>query len=76
MKKAVCILASPNPKGNTATIVSEISRALADQHIQTRFYLLSNLNIAYCLGCKHCERTGKCIQEDDVQKIMEEVFDS
>ena len=74
--KAVCILGSPKNKGNTATIVSEIARALEKNGIQTALYQLSDLDIGYCSGCKSCDTTGKCVQADDVQKIAGELFDS
>lgn len=76
MVKAVCILGSPKAKGSTATIVLQMTRALETHHIQTSIYQLSNLNIGYCCGCKSCNLTGKCIQTDDVQKIVEAVFSS
>ncbi len=74
--KAVCILGSPKPKGSTSSIISEILRALEAHHIQTQLYRLSDLNIAYCCGCKSCDITGKCVQADDVQKVIHDVFDA
>jgi len=74
--KAVCILGSPNAKGNTATIVSEIIRALAANDVQTSLYQLSDLQIGYCCGCMSCNTTGACIQTDDVQKIVQELYDA
>ena len=76
MMKAVCILGSPKGKGSTSTIVSQMMRALQTHHIQTRVYQLSTLNIGYCCGCKSCNLTGKCVQTDDVQKIVEDIFNS
>jgi multimeric flavodoxin WrbA len=74
--KAVCILGSPKSKGSTALIVAEMMRALKAHNIQTQVYHLSSLKIAYCLGCKACDRTGQCIQTDDVQKVLQDVFDA
>ena len=74
--KAVCIVGSPKPKGNTSAIVAEIFRALETHNIQTQLYRLSDLNIAYCCGCKSCDTTGKCVQSDDVQKVIHDVFDA
>lgn len=74
--KAVFILGSPKTKGSSSLIISEIIKALEEHNIKTSLYQLSNLDISYCCGCKSCEITGKCIQEDDVQKIISDVFDS
>ena len=74
--KAVCILGSPKAKGNTATIVSEIIRALEINGIQTVLYQLGDLDIGYCCGCKSCYTTGKCVQTDDAQKIIPDIFEA
>ena len=70
MVKAVCILGSPRPEGSTAAVVAEIFRALEARGIETRVYQLSGLDIGYCCGCKACEVTGECVQEDDVRRVM------
>lgn len=74
MVKAVCILGSPRPEGSTAAVVAEIFRALEAHGVQTRMYHLSALDIAYCCGCKACEVTGKCAQDDDVRTVMDDVL--
>jgi multimeric flavodoxin WrbA len=76
MMKAVCILGSPKPKGSTSVIVDEIFRALKAYDIETHLYQLSDLNIGYCCGCKSCDITGKCVQTDDVQKMIGDIFAS
>lgn len=74
--RAVCILGSPQAAGSTSTVVAEIIRALDSHSVQTRLYHLSELNIAYCRGCKSCERTGACVHTDDVRKVIEDIFAS
>ncbi len=74
--KAVCILGSPKPNGNTATILKEIFRAFEEQGIQTAMHCLSEETIHYCTGCKSCAVDGKCIHNDDVQKIICEILQS
>ena len=72
--KAVCILGSPRAGGNTETIMAEITRALATCGIDTILHRLSDRRIGYCRGCKACDATGACVQADDVQRIMADVF--
>ncbi len=74
--KAVCILGSPKPNGNTSTVISEIIRALEEHDIQTNLYRLGDLNVKYCCGCKTCEVTGKCVHVDDVQKVIKDIFNA
>ncbi len=74
--KAVCILGSPRPNGNTSAIVSEIIRGLEKHNIEVTQYCLNQLNISYCCGCKSCYNTGKCVINDDVSKVVDAIFSS
>ena len=35
---------------------------------------LHDYKFGYCLGCKSCEKTGKCVQNDDFNKLIEPKF--
>lgn len=74
--KAVCILGSPKAGGNTATIASELLRALRASGFETVLYPLGDLDIGYCRGCKTCDVTGRCVQTDDVAKIAADLLDA
>lgn len=74
--KAVILSGSPNPNGSTSAVTAEISRALNAHNFETRSYHLHDMDIAYCRGCKSCERTGSCVQPDDTQKIIEDILAS
>ncbi len=72
--KIVCILGSPKANGNTSAIVSEILRALKPHDVEASLYHLGELNIGYCSGCKSCNAIEKCVQTDDVEKIVNDMF--
>lgn len=74
--KATCILGSPKSNGNTANILKEILYALEEQDIEVVKYCLSEETINYCTGCKSCYIDGKCIHNDDVQKIIDDMIQS
>ena len=74
--KAVCILGSPKESGNTATIVKEIVGVFESHNIVTKTISLGAVDIKFCVGCKNCYQTGKCIHNDDVNEIVEYIFDS
>ena len=71
--KIVCLLGSPKPKGNTATILDAMERPLRAQGIDVVRYCLGECHINYCLGCKACFNSGLCVQKDDVQPIMQDI---
>lgn len=34
---------------------------------------LGNLNLGFCKGCKACYGIGECVQEDDVQRVLDAI---
>ena len=75
--KIISILGSPKPNGNTATILSEIERPFREKGIDVVRYCLGECKINYCKGCKICyTEYSKCVQNDDVQIIMNDLFES
>ena len=74
--KAVCILGSPKPKGNTATILDEIERPLIEQGFEVIRHCLGERNICFCTGCVSCFESGQCVQNDDVHMIISDLIES
>lgn len=75
--KIISILGSPNPKGNTASILNEIERPFLEEGLKLSRYCLSEYNINYCMGCKLCYNDNNgCVQDDDAFLIMKELFTS
>jgi len=74
--KAVCIVGSSRSNGSTAYIVDQVIKGMKEQGIETKKHCLGDLNISYCCGSKKCYETGKCIKEDGVQKIVNDIIES
>ena len=74
--KALCILGSPKPNGNTAKILNEIERPLKEKGIDVVRYCLGECKINYCTGCVSCFKDGQCVQNDDVKVIIDDLFES
>lgn len=74
--KAICILGSPKPRGNTATILSEMERPLIEQGFDVVRHCLGECKINYCIGCTSCFKDGKCVQNDDIQIIMQDLLEA
>ena len=70
--KALCIIGSPRNNGSTAYLMDELIKGMEKSEIDVSRYCLGNCNINYCLGCKNCYMEGKCIQHDDMDKIIED----
>ena len=74
--KVICILGSPKPNGNTATILNEIERPFKEHGIGVVRYCLGECKINYCTGCVSCFKDGQCVQNDDVQIIINDLLES
>lgn len=69
-KNILAILGSPRTKGTTATMLNyAISEAEKVGYNVTKVNLYEK-NIAYCKGCNVCDKTGVCVQKDDIQEIV------
>lgn len=69
MKKAVCIVGSPNPTGSTTRLVAEVSKGLSDAGMEPCIFHLSKMKIGYCTGCNGCMQTRRCVQRDDMDLL-------
>lgn len=71
--KAVCIVGSPREQGVTAKVTDVLGKGLRDAGAEVKTFFPGSLNIAYCKGCMTCLSTRKCIQTDDMDKVMDAV---
>ena len=62
---------SPVRNGATAEIVNIVSSNLQEKY-DIRKICIDDYNFGYCKGCRTCHNTAKCIQNDDVDKIIEQ----
>jgi multimeric flavodoxin WrbA len=74
--KALCIIGSPKENGNTAFIVDKIIEGMNINEIQSKKYVLGEMNIGYCKGCECCSKTRECIQRDDMDLIFKDLFEA
>lgn len=69
--KALIMNCSPVRNGATAEIVSIVTDCLKERY-DTRSICIDDFHIGFCKGCRTCHNTAKCIQDDDVYRIMEQ----
>ena len=74
--KAICIVGSPRPDGSTAFLVDRIVEGMRAVGVEARRYVLGQLSIGYCLGCRECEATGICVQRDDMDTLLKGILDA
>lgn len=69
--KVLLINGSPNEQGCTFTALSEASKTLNKNGINTEIYWIGKKPIAGCIACGHCFETGECVWNDNVNKLAE-----
>ena len=74
--KALCIIGSPKTNGSTARLVDRVIEGMESQKIKVSRYFLDEMNINYCKGCEKCEVDRKCVQTDDMNLLIDELFRS
>ena len=62
-------IASPRMNGSTAWTVSQILEGAKEQGAQTQAFYAGALDIRPCKGCLGCTKTGKCVIDDDMQRL-------
>ncbi len=68
---ALLINCSPVRNGATAEIINIVNTYLAEKY-DIRSICIDDYEIKFCKGCRTCHETAKCIQQDDVLKVIEE----
>ena len=69
----VIINGSPRKNGSTAYILHNLEKNLKQEGANVSYYDLCDKTIAPCKGCCVCYKTGKCIMNDDAEKISHDI---
>lgn len=71
--KVVLINGSPHAQGCTYTALCEIKKTLEQKNIEAKIIHIGVKPIGGCLGCGACSKLGKCVQDDIVNEVAEEI---
>ena len=67
------ITGSPRRGGNTDLLLNQVMKGAAGRRAEVRTIILNELTIAPCQHCDGCLKTGRCVVEDDMQMVYEEL---
>jgi multimeric flavodoxin WrbA len=79
MKKFCILMGSPKLSGNTAELLKPFIGELETNGCEVNYITLSDKDIRPCKGCYTCQNIeGQygCVQDDDVEKIMDAIIES
>lgn len=64
-------IASPRKNGSTAWVVNKILEGAKEQGADTEVWYSSELDIEPCQSCMGCVQSGRCVIDDDMQKLYD-----
>lgn len=72
--KILIINGSNRKNGATSLILNEFRQLLNKRdHIDVQYIDVSDLQLNYCIGCAKCFKIGRCIFDDDIEKLSLEI---
>ncbi len=73
--KVLMINGSPHEFGCTYTALSEVASSLKANSIESDIVYLGIKPVAGCTACGNCSKTGKCIFDDKINEVTENIDD-
>ena len=73
MKKVLIISTSLRNNANSEILAHETEKGAIDAGYEVEFISLKNKEIQFCKGCLSCQKTGKCVINDDANAITEKM---
>jgi multimeric flavodoxin WrbA len=74
--KLLVVLGSPRKGGNGETLARKVAEAVEQEGGTVDYIRLNDLNLRPCQGCGGCDKTGKCVINDDMTAIYQAVDDA
>lgn len=72
--KVLILSGSPRKGGNTDILCDRFADGARDAGHEVEKIRVSELNIRYCTGCDSCVKTGKCVFNDDMDRVRERMM--
>jgi multimeric flavodoxin WrbA len=76
MPKIVAIYGSPRRKGNSATLLKKAVQGAGEAGADIQEFVLRDLKISPCLELYGCQKTGRCIIDDDFHQVADAIMDA
>ncbi|MFC1829172.1 flavodoxin family protein [Thermodesulfobacteriota bacterium] len=73
MSRILAFYGSPRRKGNTATLLKHAVQGAMDSGGHVEEIVLRDLKLSPCLEIYGCKDTGRCVINDDFQKIYDQI---
>ncbi len=75
MKKVLILSGSPRKNGNSDVLCDEFAKGAAEAGHEVEKIRVAEKKIGFCHACEACQKTGVCVQKDDMAEIMQKMLD-
>lgn len=73
-KKVLVLAASPRKGGNSDLLCDELIRGAEESGNTAEKLYVQDLKIGSCRACYGCRGTGRCVQKDDMESVLEKMI--
>jgi multimeric flavodoxin WrbA len=73
MIKIVAVYGSPRRKGNTSLLLKKAVQGARESGAEVDEVVLRDLEISPCLEIYGCKETGRCVIQDDFQRVLDQI---
>ena len=74
MQKILAIYGSPRREGNTTLLLNHAVQGALDAGAEVEKIVLRDLKMSPCLEIYGCKETGRCVIQDDFQKVHDQLL--
>jgi multimeric flavodoxin WrbA len=74
MANILAVYGSPRRKGNTSLLLQKAVQGARDAGGKVEEIILRDLKMSPCLEIYGCKETGRCVIQDDFQKVYDQLF--
>jgi len=74
MVKILAIYGSPRRKGNTSLLLKNAVKGAIEAGAEVEELVLRDLKMSPCLEIYGCKETGRCVIQDDFQKVYDQLL--
>lgn len=76
MKKVLIITSSLRAHSNSDSLAEAFARGAGDAGNEVETVSLKHKDIRFCMGCLACQKTQRCVINDDAPAIVEKMHDA
>lgn len=73
MVRIVAVYGSPRRKGNTSLLLKKAVQGARETGAEVEEVVLRDLEISPCLEIYGCKETGRCVIQDDFQRVLDQI---